>query len=377
MIKKLLCLWMILALLTGACTAMAEPADTVDRLLTQLDTYLSAAETLFTLRTDVTECVLDFYSQQSYASLISARTVSDQACRQIAVLSAPELSLSDDELLALIAMGVETDAIELGLQSLVSYLSETSHSMDRCKLLLSSSLLQRDQLETLAQWAALDQQITELCIRYECAMLNGILLPLADQERVHEFWKTLSQRYPTIAEKQDEWEADDTVLYARIAQLLDEYGKAISRASEIVGQDSFSVDQFAERLQSGGLDALKAGAVVLEDMPFMAPLPTDWLSLATAHCMPSDEMNGALPEVLTLWDTDVTLEAFNDYIRLLSDYGAELYRQEGSDEAGWSYALVIEDHALMLDWSPSGLAMVGYNPAYLSLESYVYVLCCQ
>lgn len=376
MIKRMLCLCMVLAMLTGTCTAMADSADAVEPLLAQLDAYLSCTESLLAIRAGVISYVQAFCDQRSYASLLSARIASDQAQGQLAELSVPELSLSEAELLALLRMGVETDALEIELSKLSTSLSAALDKMNQYELLLNQVLLQRGTLESFAEWVALDRQRLELDARYECFLINVLLLPVANHEAALTFWQTLAQRYPVIGGYQGAWESNGDKLISDTVQLLDEYTELTSRASKILGQDSYTTDQFVQRMQDGDLDALRADAVILEDMPAMAPLPTDWLEPETSYYSISSESDGAISGTLTRWDANVSLDAFQRYLRQLLDYGAALYLQEGSDEAGWSYALIVANHVLVLNWYPSCVAVVGYQPAFLTLEPYAYILCC-
>lgn len=376
MIKRMLCLCMILAMLTSACTAMADSADAVQPLLAQLDAYLSCTEALLAIRAGVISYAQAFCDQPSYASLLSARIASDQAQGQLAALSVPELSLSESELLALLSMGVETDALEIELNKLSTSLSAAFDKMNQYELLLNQVLLQHGTLESFAEWVALDRQRLALDAQYEGFLINVLLLPVANQEAALTFWQTLAQRYPVIGGYQGAWESNGDTLISDTAQLLDEYTELTSRASKVLGQDSYSTDQFVQHVQDGDLDALKADAVILEDMPAMAPLPSDWLEPETSYYSISSESDGAIPETLTHWDTNVSLDAFQRYLRQLLDYGATLYQQEGSDETGLSYALIVADHVLVLNWYPICAAVVGYQPAFLTLEPYAYILCC-
>ena len=371
--KKLVCLWMTLALLLGACPAFAADADATDALLEQLDAYLTCCEQLYTAYADTLQSMLDFRDRQNYASLLHARLASDGAHRTLTQLTAPAFSLSGDALSALMALGVETDALEVEMQDLAVSIEMARDEMGSYEARLERVLLHSDGLDSFARWAQLDQQFTALEIQYTWAMVNYLLLPVASQAQVEAFWAGLAQRYPTMGSYLPAWESDGNALITRAVECLDDMEPLTEQIAVQTGQLAYGSEQFALRVQQDDQDALRATAAQVEGMPAMAPLPVDWLAPETSSILAEGE--GDLPATLTLEDPAVSLASFSGYVNLLCDAGATLVRHEGTDETGWTYELRLGDSALTLQWQPDGVARVQYDPAALSLEPALYMLC--
>ena len=370
--KKLLCIWMALLLL--ACPALAEE-DSVKALIDQLDAYLALNEQLCAIRAGMYRCVEEFYAEQDYESLVNLRIVSDQAQQAICALTAPEMALTDAQLLHLMTLGVETDAVEVEIGNLHESIEGALIEAQNIEMTIDGALLSRGQLERMYAFAQVNRQSMELEMQYACLFVNYMLLPVSDSEQVGEFWEVIPQRYPTLGSAWQDWDPSAASIEARTVQLLEDYPDLIRQATELVGADSYSVDQVKNSIRQGDLDALTADALAVDGMPTVLPLPSGWLDPTDAGILAYRESDGDLPEIIILWEPDVSLEAFDAYVQQLLDAGAAIYRREGSDDAGWKYVLVYGQQVLMLERDPLGCASITYEPEFLSLETEAYRLC--
>lgn len=373
--KKLLCICMAFMLI--ACPALAEAQDSVRALIDLLDAYLALNEQLFAISTDAYQCMEDFCEDLDYTSLVRLRVVSDQNQSEIDALTAPEMTLTDAQLLELMLRKVSTDTLEMEMWQLPGLIQGAYTDMLCVESEIDGMLLSGAELERAHAFVQAIRQSRELLMGYCCSLVNYLLIPLADDEQARAFWEDIPQRYPTLGSARADWEADSSVLVARFSEFDSEYAALISQSSALVGESRYNTDRLRKRILQGDPEALRTDALTIEGMPTMLPLPSDWLYPEDSAIFTPGESDGELPKIIVLWDPDVSLEAFDKYAQALLDLGATLYSIEGSDEEGWKYVLVCEQQVLILQWDPSGGADVSYDPACISLETDAYLLCRQ
>ena len=373
--KKLLCICMTLLLI--ACPALAEAGDSVDALIGQLDGHLALNEQIFSIRADVYLGVEAFYGNRDYASLVNLRLVSDQAQRTTGELIAPELALTDGQFMDLMGMGVETDALEVEMQGMSQ--SIDGAYLEACKIesTIDGALLSEGQLERMHAYAQVDRQCMDLEMQYVCTLVNYLLLPVADDPRVQQFWDSIPQRYPTLGSVWMDWETDGAVLEERAVLAMQDYANLSGQAAGLVGADRYSADQTIASMGQQDLEALRADVLRVDGMPAMLPLPVDWLDPVDSVILADGESAGALPDAITIRQSDVPMEAFTGYVQQLTDAGAVLCETAGSDAEGWTYVLRCDDQQLVLRRESDGTASVTYDPEFISLEWPIYLDCLQ
>ncbi|MGN1020954.1 MAG: hypothetical protein ACI4O7_11375 [Aristaeellaceae bacterium] len=373
--KKLVCLWMTLAMLLGVCPALAQDDAAVGALLEQLDAYLACSEALYAPWDATLQSMQDFSDAQDYASLLEARIAADSAYQTMQRLTVPAFTLTGDALAMLMALGVETDALEAEIQNLDTVREMTGDTMSSFEARLERILVQRDGLDSFVRWTKLDREYMLQEISYTWAMVNYLLLPVASDAQVAAFWDAIPGRYPVIGSRRPAWNTDgdalvDQVLlqYEEMESLLEQIAVEKGRLAYLSEQQGFSLQEDTE--------TLKAGRMIISGMPAIAPLPDGWMEPETSAII-AGERAGDLPSALTLEDPAVTLEAFSEYVGRLTDEGAALSAKDGSDGTGWTIALTLGDAALTLQWLPDQTARITYDPACISLESTLYVLSCR
>lgn len=377
--KKNICLWALIVLLMQAVPlAVAEPVSAVDELLIQLTALMDAHEQIYEIRHEALQAVAQFCEQNSYQSLLHARIACDEATRKLQQMVVPTLTLSDETIFELMRLSVETDALEAEFGNMQALVDNEVDGMRMYKTLLYGAAYQISQKETLQGWLSFCKEKSGLDQIYDGLFINNLLLPLAPQE-AEDFWREIPNRWPEIGSKLPQWEVDQSVIWDETDKILNSYETLLGEASATLGKDAYAVQRFADHITDADMAALRADLNVISDMPAMVPLPEGWLlPVDSAMYASYDEIRaGELPDVLTIYDGNVSLEAFLDYAEVLTSNGASLYQQQGSDAEGWRYIFVIGDHALVLYWYPDQTAAAVYDPRYLSLEPLAYILSVQ
>lgn len=373
--KRILGVLLALVLLCTACPVSAESANAMDALLEQLSACLVVSDQAYSICMETNQQILDFCEQRNYSTLVYARLASDQAQRQLKALSLPVLTISDQALFELMLMDVETDSLEAELHRIALSVPNMPETMYLYEVMLYSTLLNSSEVDILSQHVTMNQRCAELIMEYQCALVNYLLLPVADQPQVAAFWADIPARYPTLGRYQVSWETESDALNDHFIRIEEEYSAQTSLSSEVLGRYAYAYEQYNRSVQQDDTETLNSRALVIDGMPLMVPLPDDWIDLKTSEFRAGKETAGALPNVVMLIDENVTLDAFNRYVDELLYLGAELYEQEGNTEEGLTYTLLITGNLLMLDWLPDNTAMVGYKPERLSLELLDYILC--
>ena len=219
--KRILGVLLALVLLCTACPVSAESANAMDALLEQLSACLVVSDQAYSICMETNQQILDFCEQRNYSTLVSARLACDQAQEQLEALSAPTLTLSDDALLELMLMDVDTDSLEQELERFALSIHSMPQTMREYEGMLYSALLNNSELDILSQYVTSTQRCAELIMEYQCALVNDLLLPVVDQPQVAAFWAAIPERYPTLGSYQMAWETNPAVLndhYIRIDQ---------------------------------------------------------------------------------------------------------------------------------------------------------------
>lgn len=376
--KKILCVGIAAFLVMAMCAPVMAEEDAVDALLAQLSAILDAREQIYEAQDGVYDAVAVFCEQNDYPSLLNARIVCDEASRTLADIPLPELTLSEETIFELMQMGVETDAIEAELWNMTAS-AEGENAGVMYEAFLYADVYQLSQVKTLAGSLANSEQLLALNAQYDCNLINYLLIPVAEDPAVMEFWNGAAARWPLIGSAQGAWESDQSLLVERTAALLEAYAEAVNEASRLLGQNEYAFDRFAANLSQADMEALIADTNVISGMPVMLPSPSDWLEPETTALYPSygEERTSGMPSMLIMRSPDVDLSAFNAYVDELTSIGASPYETEGSDADGWQVALAAADQVLLLQWHPDRTVLVGYDPQALSLETYLYIRCTQ
>ena len=373
--KQMLGILLALVLLCSACPVSTESAGAIDALLEQLSAYLAVSDQAYSIYIDTCQQILDFCKQRDYSTLVSARLACNQAQEVLNALSAPALTLSDEALLELMKMDVETDALETELQRFAIFVPSMPGTMSLYEDMLYSSLLNSSEVDILAQHVTMKQQCAELMMAYLCALVNDILLPVADQPQVAAFWAAIPERYSKLGSCQAPWETDPDALNDRYMRIDQEYATQTSLESELVGRYAYAIEQYNRSVVQDDTETLNRMAIVIDGMPTMLPLPDNWLDPKNFTAYAYKESPEGLPKTITLWTPNVSLSLFDEYAQTLLNVGASLYKLEGSDEEGWKYVLIYDRQVLMMQWDPLECASITYEPAFLSLELFDYLLC--
>ena len=369
--KRMLCI--CLALLLIACPALAEAGDSVGALIDQMDACLAICEQCYLPCMAAYQWMEDFHARQDYASLVNLRIASDRAQLDICFLEEPELNLTDGQLMDLMGMGVETDALEAWIRMTGGYIQGSFMNMVNLETVTDSMLISGSGMDGIYASTQAMRACMDLEMQYVCTLLNYLLLPVADDPRVQQFWDSIPQRYPTLGRYWADWEPDEAVLMERLMQCDADYTQLISQSSSLTGEDNYRTDQKVMDVLQGNQDVLRADVLRIDGMPTLLPLPLDWLDPLDSFILTTSEPDGTLPDTITLCQVDVSMEAFTGYVQQLTDFGATLLSVEGSDAEGWMYVLGYDDQRLMLIRKSDGAASVTYDPEFIALEQLFYV----
>lgn len=352
------------------------PAEGLELLMAHLSPVLDSYEQLYTTQQNTLQAFESYVLQLSYAPLLEARITCDEAVHTLSLAEAPVLSISDESLLALMALGVETDGLESMYSSLAASLQTGQTTVAMYESLLYSAVYQKSQLDTLRNWLAIGQVQLSADMTTQGYMLNALLLSCGDSQAAKEVWDTLPRRWPKLASALPPWESDqDRLVEGIIASLNDYLDAAVNQSYSTIGADTYASEQYSQIVGDNDQEALHDDHMPISDMPFMLPLPDYWSTPDTTRLYADviSEETG-LPAFLTLCGHGVELEDYLAYMDFLISAGVPLYRQEGSDEEGWKHTFAIGGEPMVYTWSPTGYAAASCDPGVLSLEGMVYII---
>lgn len=374
--KKILSMILVFALAQGLCFAGAESATAMDEFFTQTTIMLDAYEQIYATRKDAIDAVRAFCDDPCYETLLNARIVCCAAMQSLIAAEPPSLALSDETYLELMLMGVETDLLETQFDAIPSatYISLTE--MQMFETMLYTSAFQKDQQATINGWIEISQRAFSCDLKYDCALLNGLLQPVFDETRAMRLWNELPERCPVLATAQSDWLPDEEELMPVLIELSAEIEElATQRAPETLGRSAYFGDQYGNDVSESDIEILKNGAAEIPGLPTLAPLPSDWLNPQSACIVfvSYENETDTMPNSILLCDENVSRASFMEYAVTLESCGAEpdsIYIS--GTEAEFNF--LIDNHPLNLHWNSDGAVTVCYNPQKLSLEAYAVII---
>lgn len=374
--KRAICL--LTALLTLALTAVpalgAESAE-VDALLAHLAALLDVREQILERELPLYDAVDLFLERNDYPSLLAARVTGDEATRGMAEIPVPAMTLSSDDLLALMRRGVETDVVEVAIMAVPGEISFAAGNTSTFESLLFVDVYQISGLPMVEEWLAYGRGKAALDVAYDLAAINYLLIPVADDPAVMAFWDSIEERWPLIGQWKPVWESEQDVLLIRTTEILDDIEGELDWASSALGRANYAIDLQIGRINDLDMDALRADVNIISGLPPLVSLPRDWCPLQQMKLTASyDEgAEGGMPSVLVLGFKDVSAAAFKRYIDDLRADGLSLYRWEESDDGALRVGVALGDVAILMDWLPDGSVHIAYMPELISLEDFWYV----
>lgn len=356
------------------CFAAAEAADPMEEFIGQTSVMLDTYERIYAVRREAYAAIEAFCTEPSYSALVQARIACDQAAQSLYAIEIPMLTLSDEQLLEWMRMGIETDLLETQFAAIPGMIAYGIDDMQMFEMLLYITVFQVDQQSSLDGWLNVSQRALSCQMQIDCCLLNGLLQPVSDDAQAMNLWNSLPERCPTLGGETLAWTPDEETLLPIIENLYAEYEEIITQtASETLGRDAYFAYRYENIIAEGDWNAYQEGVASIPGLPTLAPLPTDWLNPAEAVFLSVSYRDAAdvLPDSVVICDENVSREAFLNYAATLEACGAELYSEEVSEETGEKYIYLIDGQILILYRTPDAVAAVCYNPQKLSLEAAV------
>jgi len=344
----------------------AEPeSDAIDALLGQLGALMDIQEEINMGLANCCNAANAFFQEGSYASLVRARLACGGTLEKLQGFEAPYLTLDSDVLLSLMRMNVETIGLEDKARALENALVEDASRMRSLEgYLYSGAIHLKDGRMIGASLTAGMEKSLSLDARFDCLWMNDLLLPLADDDRIMDFWARAPERWPLTAGQRQPWIADAAILTEKGMAVLEEIEQTLDDAYALSGMNSLYVQEYAQ----GGANP-EAELLPIDGMPAAYPLPDFWESAEgrEIYANEGDPAGNELPEALIWRFSGVAADQFRAYVRLLSDRGLS-GQPEAAEDGGWKAAMRGEDRTLLLIWREEGVMLAAYDPRALTLE---------
>ena len=364
--KKMIALLAALLMVWAAMPSLAAGQDApVSAMLDQLAVFMDAREQIQGCLADCCRQAGAFYGRRDYASLIRARLACSGTLEYLRAFRAPEMTLDEDTLAALMRMKIEAIGLDDGAREIRTALEDGIGRVAAEEVFLHSYPIYLEEglsagekvNESMRKRLALDAE-------YTCCRLNSLLLPVADDPDVIAFWDSLPDRWPVIAEYRQPWNSDPVSLTEACAAVVTELETLADEMAAAEGRNTYAIRHYAQ-----DPEALAADFRWLQGSPAnVLPLPAFWQESAdkSLHANEGDAGTEDLPDVLTWYIPEVSAEDYSAYIRQLAElgFGEEI---TGSEQEGWKTTVGTAGKTMKIYWI-NGTVYIAWHPAQFAVE---------
>lgn len=340
-------------------------SDAVDVLLDHTGALMDVQEQINTCLSICCGDVSAFFQKGSYASLVRARLTCCDSLEKLHGLEVPQLSLDTNALLSLMRMNVESITLEDKAMMLENALVEEAVKIRSLESYLYSSAIHlKDGRMIGVSLTDVMEKALSLNAAFDCLWMNDLLLPLAGDDRIMDFWTRAPERWPLTAGQRQPWIADAAMLTEKGMALLEEIEQTLDDISALSGMNSLYIQRYAQ----GSINP-ETELLPIDGIPAVYPLPDFWKSSESRRiCAKDDDPAGnMLPEALIWQFSGITVDQFRAYVCLLTEHGLS-EQPETTEDDGQKVVMRGEDRTLLLVWCNEGVMLAAYDPRELTLE---------
>ena len=375
--KKIFSLLLTLIILCGIWNmppVRTEEASPLSALMSELASLLDAREASGAVHSRLFAALDTFLEKNDYPSLVLARLACSDAIRELEALQVPDFSLTEEDLLALIGHGIETDSVEAEFREEKEAYNTALNQIEKFQTALFSLACLQDGLPLLRDMLDAAKRFTSHTAKSSAIWINYLLLPVAEAPETSAFWETYPARWPTLGTARDDWNPDASDLISRTVLALDDLEDSLDALNRLSGRS-----QALYQLYNTTSDSDPATAAEMlnrfDGQPPVLPLPADWQPPSSFRLFSGEEksVENGLPAVMMCVFSDVPEDLFMAYVDLLTSMGMTVYSLEEGASGERKATLLLGSAIYMLHRQSKGRVVVAWEPAFLSPESGWYV----
>lgn len=353
-------LWVaaVLMLLAGILCGCGKKASQEDQqlLLDHMERYLAVTEGMQTQMFAVLDSVEEFTEDNSWDSLLKARTACFSAKRYFQELTLPEFTLTDQQYEALIAAGIEADAMRMEYNTLQENRVTCMDTVNSVTAMLQTDVFLSANVSMFPQLIESYKASTAAISEYTCLAVNYLLLQLDD----HGLWEEMPEEYPCISEKQGPWDDDPSSIIEKCADVLDQYEGHISETVAYAAASEYTISILKEANSTGDLERLAKQMHTVEGVPGYIPMP-DWLlgdekvfycvndaGTGETRLVEAGETVTQTPCSCYISCGKISREDVESYVEILSEWGFNPYVTE--EDGAYQAFFTRGESAFLVEW---------------------------
>lgn len=337
-------------------------------LLDHLDGLLAFSEGVHVQMRQALDRAEEFTKDNTWDSLLKARAACYSAKSWLRKLELPEFTLTDPQYEALLAAGIEADAIRREYQGLEVTRSAFFNSVNSLTAMLEKDVFLSASVSAFPLWIESLKGILAAESEYLCATANYLLLQLDERG----LWEKMPGAYPCISEEMQAFDSDPASLMEKSAAALNRYEKQFEKLTEYSATSEYTMSIVQEAAGTGELARLSKQLHTVAGVPGYIPLPY-WFSadVESVYCV-KDPGTGELrrvkageavaqsPAACYLSCGEISREDVDAYVRAMSALG---YTVSESEKDGTCLARIADGECtLFVQWTPAKTVLYQRQP---------------
>lgn len=337
--------------------AGTDTESAVEHLMNVWSDYLSALDRMYASELWALDYVDAYLESGDWDDLAKARTACIASAGYLTELSMSVEDLSEEEYLILTDAGIDTGYQTLEFSGFED-VKELGHSVIRDRLLegLECDVFFEKSVKLLKEEVSLQKDYIDCMCREICYETNYLLYTIRDYADVVEYWSAIQEMYPALSAGRSEWLETEPELNNALDACLDEYDEILMTQSDLISRMEADLYQMTQLVQNKNIDALKASAYHMSNVPSLLPLPQWYAPESTGYLgyTLSDDGGISYPESgEELTDADggvymmieeVSREDVEEYIEIAEDY-ASAVEQDGTE-----WYITMPGYSVKIEW---------------------------
>lgn len=348
-------------------------ASETDHLLAVWDDYLNVLNESYTAANWAFQYIDTFLETNNWQDLSEARTACLLAGSYTRDLTMTTTALSDEEIAALTADGVDTAFLSGEFDGL-SDMINNSYLLLRydCFYELEEEYDLKLTRKHLTKLLDNERQIASSWCDYEVYTTNYLALQLMDSQVVPAYMDELADKYPVIFQNYETYMAEEEEALNAGNECMDHIANDLeAEHSQNNAEHELELDQYYDTLDNEDRDAISEMIEKPQDAPALLPYPYNFLSNDAGYVpytideegnlqyleYPMDLEGIAISQYLQV--ADYSAEDLEEYLEILNYYGVDVSPIDGTE----NYLVTTEDYVLGLQLNEENTLILNFHPA--------------
>lgn len=265
---------------TEEAATAAPLASPSEHLLSVWSDYLRVIDDMYTSELWALDYVDTYLKSKDWRDLRKARCACMVSARHLGGLSMAENDLDSEEYLQLAEQGVDTSFQSMEFSALANTLENDQRTIKtRFVGNLEGNIVFDSTNDILKQESSLKREMISYMMQYTCTMTNYLLVSLGDEAVAEEYWASMKEKYPVLANGASAWLDDKKSLEDATKACLDRYQKMAYKYSDLLSSANADYYLLEKIIKEKDIKSLIASANHMTNVPKLLPLPV-WFTLS-------------------------------------------------------------------------------------------------